>query len=202
MAILKLRYVIILLETEIHYKFIENSIQQFDKNYNKLRAQSYELPSSRVSFWERGFHETKLVPLTSGEPGAVELQIRQNSRGHLLNYSARAALDCPSRAGEDQCVRQRARKFFRSLPAFIQVDGPVEIALGKTSKRWLPSHLPTIPVSPIRHNRISIDADLFIHDAGHARQIFSFAKFFSPGSMSCERHYNALSTGLQTGAMF
>lgn len=31
---------------------------------------------------------------------------------------------------------------------------------------------------PVRHNRISIRVDLFIHDAGHARQIFSLAKFF------------------------
>ncbi|CAL1680438.1 unnamed protein product [Lasius platythorax] len=49
-----------------------------------------------------------------------------------------------------------------------------------TSKMVLPSRLLTIPV-PIRHNRIFI-GDLFIHDAGHARQIFSLAKFFSPGS--------------------
>jgi len=69
------------------------------------------------------------------------------------------------------------------LPASVQVDRPVdraETTLEKTSERWLPSHLPTIPVSPIRHNRISIGADLFIHDAGHARQIFSLAKFFPP----------------------
>lgn len=31
---------------------------------------------------------------------------------------------------------------------------------------------------PVQHNRVSIAVDLFIHDAGHARQIFSLAKFF------------------------
>lgn len=139
---------------------------------------------------------------------AVALQIRQNSRGRrLLNYSARATLDCPSRTGEGQCVRQCARKFFRSLSDClpIQVAGVEDRARKPHSGRsrwWLPSHLPTIPVSPIRHNRISIGADLFIHDAGHARQIFSLTKFFSLGIQRPANDDNALPSGLRTGTTF
>lgn len=97
---------------------------------------------------------------------------------------ARAALDCaPLVRGEDQCARQCARKYFRSLSACL----PIQVAQYEDHlrnlarpRRWFYRRVSWRYL--FRHNRIFIGADLFIHDAGHARQIFFLAKFFSPGS--------------------
>lgn len=118
--------------------------QQFNKNYNKLRAhrRAASFPSSRVSLWERGFHKTKLV---------LSANIERTVRGHATN-PAKFSRTTPSELfsesgswlplsyGRRPMCSPTCEKILQKpvrLPASIQVDGPMdraETTLGKTSE--------------------------------------------------------------------
>lgn len=118
----------------------------------------------------------------------------------------RASLDCLSRGDSSPtCETADRGKFFRNLPACLPTRLPPACSSADRTGQVTEAAIDWARVArqlamqqpgsgryrglsvPVRHNRISIGSDLFIHDAGHARQIFSLAKFFPSGSSAPER---------------